>query len=174
MAISHAAERKAASVAIRQALKYIKKTALTKASRSVELIDLTKKFMGGAFSDEGIEDAKKMMADPDNKWSRYITKALDELDDNVIVNTLLDLDSNRSSTAPRKSRKNREKYDCNIPWLILMDPTSACNLHCTGCWAAEYGHKLNLTYDKMDSIIQQGKDLRNTFLSFYGRRTACA
>ncbi|MCI1723453.1 MAG: hypothetical protein LKM41_11815 [Lachnospiraceae bacterium] len=37
-------------------------------------------------------------------------------------------------------KKNAEKYGCNIPWLILMDPTSACNLKCTGCWAAEYGH----------------------------------
>ena len=41
----------------------------------------------------------------------------------------------------------REKEECNIPWAILLDPTSACNLHCTGCWAAEYGNKLNLTFD---------------------------
>ena len=53
----------------------------------------------------------------------------------------------------------REKYRCNIPWAILLDPTSACNLHCTGCWAAEYGHKLNLSYDEIDSIIRQGKEL---------------
>lgn len=33
------------------------------------------------------------------------------------------------------------------------------NLHCTGCWAAEYGHKLNLTYDEIDDIICQGKKL---------------
>ena len=45
----------------------------------------------------------------------------------------------------------RETYQCNIPWLILMDPTSACNLHCTGCWAAEYGHKLNLSYEDLES-----------------------
>ena len=37
-----------------------------------------------------------------------------------------------------------EENNCNIPWAILLDPTSACNLHCTGCWAAEYGHQLNL------------------------------
>jgi MoaA/NifB/PqqE/SkfB family radical SAM enzyme len=54
---------------------------------------------------------------------------------------------------------NRKKYGCNIPWAILLDPTSACNLHCTGCWAAEYGNKLNLTYDEIDSIITQGKEL---------------
>ncbi|MEI3266824.1 MAG: hypothetical protein V8R85_06820 [Frisingicoccus sp.] len=32
-------------------------------------------------------------------------------------------------------RKNREIYNCNIPWLILFDPTSACNMHCGGGWA---------------------------------------
>lgn len=56
-------------------------------------------------------------------------------------------------------RKMREVHDCNIPWLILMDPTSACNLHCTGCWAAEYGNKLNLSFDELDSIVTQGKEL---------------
>ena len=41
----------------------------------------------------------------------------------------------------------------------MLDPTSACNLHCTGCWAAEYGNKLNLSFDEIDSIICQGKEL---------------
>ena len=59
----------------------------------------------------------------------------------------------------KKQDECREKYGCNIPWAILLDPTSACNLHCTGCWAAEYGNKLNLTYDEIDDIIRQGKEL---------------
>ncbi len=58
-----------------------------------------------------------------------------------------------------KQEKSRAKYGCNIPWAILLDPTSACNLHCTGCWAADYGHKLNLTLEDIDSIICQGKEL---------------
>ena len=58
-----------------------------------------------------------------------------------------------------KQEEMRRKYGCNIPWTILLDPTSACNLHCTGCWAAEYGNKLNLSFDEIDSIIQQGKEL---------------
>lgn len=56
-------------------------------------------------------------------------------------------------------KKNREKYQCNIPWAILLDPTSACNLHCTGCWAAEYGYKQNLSFEDIDSIVTQGKAL---------------
>ena len=49
-----------------------------------------------------------------------------------------------------------------------MDPTSACNLHCTGCWAAEYGNKLNLTLDEMDSVITQGKELGVYFYMLTG------
>ncbi|MEG1584152.1 MAG: radical SAM protein, partial [Anaerovorax sp.] len=59
-----------------------------------------------------------------------------------------------------KERRIYEKeYDCNIPWTLLMDPTSACNLKCTGCWAAEYGDKLSLTYEQLDDIIMQGKKM---------------
>ena len=53
-----------------------------------------------------------------------------------------------------------------MPWAILMDPTSACNLHCTGCWAAEYGNKLNMSYETLDNIIQQGTAM-GTFMYIY-------
>ena len=53
----------------------------------------------------------------------------------------------------------RRKEGCNVPWAVLLDPTSACNLHCAGCWAAEYGHKLNLSMEEIDDIILQGKKL---------------
>ena len=56
-------------------------------------------------------------------------------------------------------REMREKYQCNIPWIILMDPTSACNLHCIGCWASEYSRALNMSYEDMDSLVSQGKAL---------------
>ena len=51
--------------------------------------------------------------------------------------------------AARPAAKLRKKYDCNMPWILLFDPTSACNLHCKGCWAAEYGNRLNLSFEDM-------------------------
>ena len=56
-----------------------------------------------------------------------------------------------------KQAQVRQREGCNVPWAILLDPTSACNLHCTGCWAAEYGPKMRLDLGTMDSIIRQGK-----------------
>jgi MoaA/NifB/PqqE/SkfB family radical SAM enzyme len=65
-----------------------------------------------------------------------------------------------------KQEAARKKYDCNVPWAILMDPTSACNLHCTGCWAAEYGNRMNMDFETLDSIIEQGKAL-GTYMYLY-------
>ena len=53
---------------------------------------------------------------------------------------------------------------CNVPWIVLMDPTSACNMHCTGCWAAEYGHKQSLSYEAMDIDIIE-RNLSHVFKS---------
>lgn len=32
-------------------------------------------------------------------------------------------------------------------------------MHCVGCWAGEYGHKNNLSFEDMDKIITEGKEL---------------
>ncbi|MGB4655333.1 MAG: radical SAM protein [Bacteroidales bacterium] len=73
---------------------------------------------------------------------------------------------NASFTALHKHEKYRKEHGCNIPWAILMDLTSACNLKCMGCWAADYGHKLNLEYEVLDDIIRQGIEM-GTFMYIY-------
>lgn len=49
-----------------------------------------------------------------------------------------------------------------------MDPTSACNMHCTGCWAAEYGHKQSLTFEEMDRVLTEAKALGTHACLFTG------
>lgn len=61
-----------------------------------------------------------------------------------------------------------EQLDCNIPWAILMDPTSACNLHCTGCWAADYDHTSNLPYEVLDRVVNEGTELGTHVYIFSG------
>ena len=125
----------------------------------LDIVDLTERFMGDNFQKSAYEGARKLIQDPDSKWMRYLNRALDEIEPHVVKQTALNLGFEAAFHGTKMIRSMREVHQCNIPWLILMDPTSACNLHCTGCWAAEYGHKLNLTYEEMDSIITQGKEL---------------
>ncbi|NLO98199.1 MAG: radical SAM protein [Peptococcaceae bacterium] len=62
----------------------------------------------------------------------------------------------------------REKHQCNIPYQILIDPTSACNLKCTGCWAQEYDKTDNLDFETLDRIIREGKELGIYFYLYSG------
>ena len=134
----------------------------------LNIVNLAQKFMGSNFRSEAYEGAKKMIQNPDSKWMRYVNRLLDETDPHVAKMTALNLGYQAAFAGTKKIRKMREIENCNIPWLILMDPTSACNLHCTGCWAAEYGHKLNLTFDELDNIVTQGKELGVYFYMMTG------
>ena len=97
------------------------------------------------------------------KYGNWIRKYEKTFFTNFIVNASL------KGSALQK--ETEEKEDCNVPWAILLDPTSACNLHCTGCWAAEYGHKLNLSLETIDDIITQGKETWYIYVYLYRRRT---
>ena len=163
--ITHKATRAAFGAAIDLAMKHVNKD---RQKGLMDLVDLAEKFMGNQFSKGAYDGARKLIQDPDSKWMQYVNRALDELDPNVIKMTALNLGFEAAFHGTRTIRKMREVHQCNIPWLILMDPTSACNLHCTGCWAAEYGHKLNLSYEELDDIITQGKKLGIYFYMYTG------
>lgn len=163
--LKDAAERQAFSLAIDATLKSLNKD---REKGLLNIVNLAQKFMGSNFRSEAYEGAKKMIQNPDSKWMRYVNRLLDETDPHVAKMTALNLGYQAAFAGTKKIRKMREIENCNIPWLILMDPTSACNLHCTGCWAAEYGHKLNLTFDELDNIVTQGKELGVYFYMMTG------
>ena len=143
---------------IRRAFHYLEKDPEKNAQNLMELVD---RFAGGGPDSFPTQRAafRNVLQNPDNNMYQLIMKVLKETDQDVLKATLENFFFNANLTGWPKQEENRKKYGCNIPWAILLDPTSACNLHCTGCWAAEYGNKLNLTVEEIDSIIRQGKEL---------------
>lgn len=97
--------------------------------------------------------------DDESNWYQLIMKILTDMNPQVRDRLIKTFVVDANMLAWPKQEAMRDRYHCNIPWAILLDPTSACNLRCTGCWAAEYGHKQNLTYEEIDSIINQGVKL---------------
>ncbi|MEA5039200.1 MAG: radical SAM protein [Clostridiaceae bacterium] len=109
---------------------------------------------------------KPYLYDGENNWNRLMKSLWTDIDPFVRRRLLETFVINGSLLGNPRQNEYRDKYDCNVPWAILMDPTSACNLKCTGCWAAEYGNRLNLTLDELDSIIEQGKEM-GTYVYIY-------
>lgn len=109
---------------------------------------------------------RNILDNPDGNWYQLIKSLWTDIDVDVRKTFFNNFIVNTSLIGCRRQEKAKEKYQCNIPWAILMDPTSACNLSCIGCWAAEYGNKSNMSYETLDDIINQGKKV-GTYMYIY-------
>lgn len=134
----------------------------------LKLINLAEKFSGKNFPEKSFVGFRNAVKDDNNVWSKYAMSWLNDVDRDYLKKMFLSFALGAGLNGTKAVRTNREKYKCNIPWLMLIDPTSACNMQCKGCWAAEYGHKLNLTYDEIDNVINQGVELGTHLYMFTG------
>ena len=164
--LTHLSARTAASLGIDVLLKKVNRN--DREGEMLKLVDIMEKFMEGDELELDYDWIRRLVGNKDTALNDYLNRGLDELDPHVIKTTALNLGFEAMLSGTKTMHAMRKEHGCNIPWLILMDPTSACNLHCTGCWAAEYGNKLNLSYDEMSDIVRQGKELGIHFYMFTG------
>lgn len=140
---------------IQEAVKYLYKNP---EKNMLKLLDWASVFGKGEF-DSQISAIRKAVIDPANPYHTLIYRLFRDIDSEVLMTVAVNFLINASLDGGQKQEKMREKYQCNIPWAILLDPTSACNLQCAGCWASEYGNRLNLSYEEINDIILQGKEM---------------
>lgn len=122
------------------------------------LMDWADKFSKGLYPGQR-KAIRRAIEDPNDPYYPFVRHIIRDIDPEVMKTVATNFFIQGNLVSGPRREKLRKKYNCNIPWAILLDPTSACNLHCTGCWAAEYGNKLNLSYEEIDDIILQGKEL---------------
>jgi MoaA/NifB/PqqE/SkfB family radical SAM enzyme len=154
--VGHKAQRAAAGLLVDRALKSLDKD---REKTYLELVDMAEQFYGDGFTKEQYDKVRQGIKNPENKWIRYINRVLDETDKNVAKTMIMNVGFEAFFRGTKTIRRNRQIYNCNIPWLILFDPTSACNMHCKGCWSGTYGRKYNMSFEDMDKIVTQGKEL---------------
>ena len=138
-------------------------------ARLPQVVSLLEKFVpAGSDMDGVIRGIKEGLADPDNNWNRFVLSLWDGIGAGARRALFENFARNGSFLQSERNDELRRKYNCNIPWTMLIDPTSACSLHCTGCWAAEHGNRLNLSYAELEDILRQGKELGIHFYLFSG------
>ena len=137
-------------VALRTAFDYIGKNP---EENMPKLMDWVDRFAGDGPESFPVQRAavRKVIEDPNNNMYQLVMRIMKDTDSDVLKATFENFFLNANIIGWPMQEENRKKHGCNIPWAILLDPTSACNLHCTGCWAAEYGNRLNLSFDEIDS-----------------------
>jgi MoaA/NifB/PqqE/SkfB family radical SAM enzyme len=154
-----------ASFALDKTLKYIDKDPQT---NIIKLVNKAEKIAGKIFPKKTFDNFRKAINNKDGVWFKYAMGFLNDIDRENLKKMALSFALGAGYHGTKAVRENREKLKCNVPWLMLIDPTSACNLHCKGCWSAEYGHKLNLTFDEMNDVVNQGVTLGTHLYMFTG------
>lgn len=134
----------------------------------LKLIKLGKALTGNMYPESTFTTPIEILNNENNIWHEYLFRGLDEVDHAFLQKAILTFGIDLGLIGTSTLRKKRDEYHCNIPWVILMDPTSACNMKCKGCWAAEYGHKSSLTLEDMQRVVREAKALGTHFFMYTG------
>ncbi|MDD7512530.1 MAG: radical SAM protein [Clostridiales bacterium] len=124
-----------------------------------KLLNMVEKFDLNHALSKQIKNVREGLDGENDNWRKLVDSIYQDVDSEIIKTLFKNAVLNSVVLSRSLKEEVKSKYDCNVPWAILLDPTSACNLSCTGCWASEYGNKLNLSFDEIDSIITQGKEI---------------
>lgn len=103
-----------------------------------KLIENAERVLPNVEKDEKFKKIKEVAMDKDSNWYKLIESLWTDIDDEVRKTIIENFFINGYLEWADKRPKLMKKYGCSIPWTILMDPTSGCNLKCIGCWASEY------------------------------------
>lgn len=150
------AKQMVSSLVMKQGLNYIERNPLENLGK---ILNWVRKIDKVNFYKKAYDNLENVLEDKDNNWNIYVRSLFEDIHPQVLKKFLRNFVVNTLIFSPQKAKELSEKYNCNIPNVILMDPTTKCNLKCIGCWAAEYDKSASLSIDDLDSIIKQGKEL---------------
>ena len=124
----------------------------------VKVIDLAERFLGDTWSPNAFKKFRKAFSEG-GKYKLYFDNLLNNVDPQVVKGLFLSLGFEAGYAGFHDVQESEKQLGCSVPYVILFDPTSACNLRCVGCWASEYNNHLNMSFEDMDSLVTQGKAL---------------
>ena len=126
-------KEKALQKAVKEAIKYVRKDYDT---NLFKLIDWGKKMVKEDIHLKALEKVGDRLSDPTNEYAKFIKRIVMDTDPDIVAKLVPPVINTVIKSYDRRLASMKE-HNCNIPWAILIDITTACNLKCTGCWAAQ-------------------------------------
>ena len=157
------ARKFAADQLLKQGLKYLEKDP---AENFLKILDIGEKLVRRDNHKRGIQIVRENY----NKLPviKEYVKKLNEIAPSYKNGLLLNLFINGGLFGIPYQYELSEKFGVSVPWTILIDPTSACNLRCDGCWAGRYNKSDSLDFETFDRIITEAKKMGIYFIVLSG------
>lgn len=132
------------------------------------LLNLVRTFDKNNVNGNTYNNLEKIVHNKEDNWNIFLHRIFEEVSPDILEKLSQSLVTNVAIKSYTQRMESMKKYNCNIPWAVLMDPTAACNLSCTGCWAAEYGKNCSMGYETLNKIVMEGKALGDYMYIFSG------
>lgn len=147
-----------------RALSYLEKDPY---NNLVKTIDMIQKAPITSNHRQMLQDAKNQLQnDPVKK--EYLNRIFNNVSSRVQHKGLVNLFLNAMLMGVPKQNNMASELGVSVPFTILIDPTSRCNLNCFGCWAGAYERHNTLSFEEVDRIIREGKELGIYFIALSG------
>lgn len=164
MSIIDSVKNTAFSTAVKTVMDYLEKDPEKNIPKAMSMMD--KVLPDGWY--EGQRAAfRKAIAEKGN-WYQLIMKAY-QLDAGVRKTFFQNFIVNSALKGSAIQNEIRERENCNVPWAVLLDPTSACNLHCTGCCLLYLPQTLRRTkHGSREEAVMMAQHIQRLICSTYG------
>ena len=93
-----------------------------------------------------------------DSFTESIKRVLPEVNEKTRLKLLQNFFYNQTFIRVERARVYKEKHGEEPPQFLLISPSMACNLRCTGCWASEYEVNKGLSREKVKDILHEAKE----------------
>jgi MoaA/NifB/PqqE/SkfB family radical SAM enzyme len=157
------AKKFAAEQIIKQGMHYLEKDP---EKNFLKVLDLVDKVTSSQKHHEEIASIKQ--AFQTNSALRQYVRKLTQIAPSYKNGMLMNFFVNSALMGIPKQFEVTKELGVAVPWTILIDPTSACNLNCIGCWAGKYKKSDTLNIKTIDRIINEAKEMGIFFIVLSG------
>lgn len=150
--------------AIRQGLGYISKSP---EKNIYKVLDWSEKIARDPYHKQMIESVRGVLQQPGSPWPKFMVSAFTDIHPKIRDTIAINFFVNGGFLGVPKQHEVAKKLGASVPFAVLMDPTSRCNLRCTGCWAGEYKGD-DLSFEVMDRVLTEAEELGVYFIVLSG------
>lgn len=122
------------------------------------IFSLLRKSIKDEYSLKIVEDVYVQYSNSPN-IQEYVKNILKNTDKNCLKKFFKNMLGNALWYGVSKREKIGMDNDIKIPFTLLISPSMRCNLHCTGCYAANYCKKDDIPYEEVDRLVKEARDL---------------
>jgi MoaA/NifB/PqqE/SkfB family radical SAM enzyme len=110
----------------------------------------------------------KNLADNDRPGIHLLINLLKETRSDVAHKLTQNFVVNAAWMGIPRQRAYTKREGVNVPWFMLIDPTEKCNYNCIGCWAGSYDQAKTMSFETLDRILTEAKEMGIYFIVLSG------